>query len=144
MKFIKIIPVLLTALFLFSCSAETTSNMQPAISKIEQSQIQQQWLLVGIDGQTIDAKINSTLTIAAPDKATGNLACNYFFGTLKLQNNKLKIDKMGSTRKMCQGKENDVEVIVSAILSDWSKVLLNDNRLTLIGKAHKLNYKTKQ
>lgn len=143
MKLFKRIPLLFTALFLFSCSAETSSAMPPAISNIEPSQIQQQWQLVGIDGQTVGIGISSTLTIAAPDKATGNLACNYFFGTLKLQDHKLKIEKMGSTRKMCQSKVNDVEMIVSAILSDWSEVRLDDNRLTLIGKSHRLNYKIK-
>ncbi len=144
MKFIKIIPVLLTALFLFSCSAETASNIEPAIKKIELAQIQQQWVLVAIDGQPIDTKISSTLTVEAPAKATGNLACNYFFGTLELQNNQLRIDKMGTTRKMCQDQVNDIETIVSTILADWSEVLLNGNKLTLIGKAHRLNYKIKQ
>lgn len=143
MKFIKIIPLLSTVLFLFSCSAETSSAVPPAISQIEPAQLQQQWQLVGIDGQTPGIGINSTLTISAANKATGNLACNYFFGTLNLQNNKLKIEKMGSTRKKCQDKIDDVEIIVSAILSNWSEVLLNDNRLTLIGKSHRLNYKIK-
>lgn len=144
MKLFKMIPLLFTLLSLFSCSAETASSIAPEITAIEPAQIQQQWLLVAIDGQTIDTRISSTLTVSAVNKATGNLACNNFFGTLQLQNNRLKIDKMGSTRKMCQSKTDEVETIVSAILSDWSEVLLNDNRMILIGKAHRLNYQAKQ
>ena len=143
-KLFKMIPLLFTLLFLFSCSAETASSIAPETTAIEPTQIQQQWVLVAIDGQTIDTGISSTLTVSAVNKATGNLACNNFFGTLQLLNNRLKIDKMGSTRKMCQSKTDEVETIVSAILSDWSEVLLSDNRMTLIGKAHKLNYQAKQ
>lgn len=143
MKLFKIIPLFFTVLSLFSCSAGTASSIAPEITAVEAGQIQQQWVLVSIDGQPIDSRISSTLTVSAANKATGNLACNYFFGTLQLQNNRLKIDNMGSTRKMCQDYVNDVESIVSAILSDWSEVLLDDNRMTLIGKAHRLNYKAK-
>ena len=140
----KLIPLLFTLLSLFSCSAEMPGSITPAIPAIEAAQIQQQWLLVGIDGQPVGIGISSTLAVSGANKATGNLACNYFFGTLQLQKDRLKIDKMGSTRKMCQGKANEIEIIVSAVLSDWSEVLLNNNRMTLVGKSHRLNYKAKQ
>ena len=143
MKVIKIIPLLFTVLSLFSCSAETASSMPPEITAIEPLQIQKQWLLSDIDEQPVPPGINSTLTVSAANKATGNLACNYFFGTLQLQNNRLKIDKMGSTRKKCQNEISNVEIVVSAVLTDWSEVLLDDNRMTLIGKSHRLNYKAK-
>lgn len=141
MRFIKKISIILSALFLVSCSAETNDKMQTANTPIESVQIQRQWRLVAIDGQAIDSKINSTLTISAADKATGNLACNAFFGTLKLQENRFKIDKMGSTRKMCEDKVNAVELIVAAVLSGWSELLLNEDSLTLIGQTHRLDYK---
>jgi heat shock protein HslJ len=141
MRFIKKIAVLLTTLFLVSCSAETNDQVQIANTLIESMQIQQQWRLVAIDGQAIDPQINSTLSISDGNKATGNLACNAFFGTLQVQENQLKIDKMGSTRKMCEDKVNAVEFIVAAVLSDWSEVSLDGESLTLLGKVHKLRYK---
>lgn len=144
MKFIKIIPLLCTQLLLFSCSAETASTIAPETTLITAPQIQQQWLLVGIDGQPVNTRISSTLNVSAANKATGNLACNNFFGTLQVHNNRLKIDKMGSTRKMCQPPINEVESIVTAILSDWSQVQVNAQEMTLIGKAHRLHYKMKQ
>ena len=142
MKLIKIITVLISTLFLFSCSAETTGNMAIPVTNISPSQLHKQWRLIAVDGQPLDATISSTLTITPPDKTTGNLACNAFFGTMKLQNNKFRIEKMGSTRKMCQNKVNNVEVTVSAVLSNWSEALLTENRLTLIGKTHQLDYRS--
>ena len=144
MKFIKLIPLLCIQLLLFSCSAQTASSSAPQTTLITAPQIQQQWLLVGIDGQPVNTRINSTLAVSTANKATGNLACNYFFGTLQIDNNRLKIDKMGSTRKMCPPPINEVESIVAAILSDWSKVQINDQGMTLIGQAHRLHYKAQQ
>lgn len=143
MKHFKMIPLLFTLLALFSCSAEMPSTLAPALPAIKPAQIQQQWLLVGIDGQPVGIGISSTLTVSAANKATGNLGCNYFFGALQLQDSRLKIDKMGSTRKMCQGKADETEIIVSAVLTNWSELLLNNNEMTLIGKSHRLNYKAK-
>ncbi len=144
MKFMKLIPLLCIQLLLFSCSAQTASSRAPQTTLITASQIQQQWLLVGIDDQPVNTRINSTLAVSTANKATGNLACNYFFGTLQIDNNRLKIDKMGSTRKMCAPPINEVESIVAAILSDWSKVQINDQGMTLIGQAHRLHYKAQQ
>lgn len=144
MKFISKKPVFLTTLFLFACSAETTSNIEAQKSKIEPVQIQQKWALVAIDGQAVDTQIGSTLAVAPDDNATGNLACNRFFGTLQLQENRLRIDKMASTRKMCEGEVNDIEMIVSSTLGDWSEVSLNGNKLILTGKRHKLSYTIEQ
>ncbi|MFT6985212.1 MAG: heat shock protein HslJ [Psychromonas sp.] len=144
MKFINKKPFFLTALFLFACSAETANTIEPEKKTIELAQIQQQWVLVAIDKQAVNTKITSTLTIAAGAKATGNLACNHFFGTLELKDNRLRIDKMASTRKMCQGELNDIELVVSSILGDWSAVSLSGNKLTLLGAAHSLNYTIQQ
>lgn len=144
MKFINKKPIFLTVLFLFACSAETASSVEPENKKVELAHIQQQWALVAIDEQAVDTKIASTLTISPEGKATGNLGCNHFFGTLQLQNKQLKIDQMASTRKMCQGAKNDLEVIVSSVLGSWSEVSLTNNKLTLLGKAHSLSYTIKQ
>lgn len=144
MKFISKKPVFLTTLFLFACSAETAGNMEAQKSKVELAQIQQEWALVAIDGQAVDTQIGSTLAVAPDAKATGNLACNRFFGTLQLQDNRLRIDKMASTRKMCEGEVNDIEMIVSSTLGDWSEVSVSGNKLILTGKRHKLSYTIEQ
>jgi len=143
MQFINNKLIFLSALFLFACSAET-ANSEAENNQIVLAQIQQKWDLVAIDGQAIDTQISSTLAVASGGKATGNLACNHFFGTLLLQNNRLRIDHMASTRKMCQSAVNEIELIVSSTLSDWSEVSLKSNKLTLLGKTHSLSYTIEQ
>lgn len=140
MKLIKIISGLLTVLFLFSCRAENISQ-QPTSKKITLLQIQKIWVLDNIDGQAITTQAASTLILEDPAKASGNLACNHFFGTMQLQDNKLRINNMASTRKMCENSINNLEMIVSSVLSDWSEVQLNKDTLTIINQAHTLNYK---
>jgi len=136
MRLINITAGLLTALFLLSCSAENISSKE-----VTASQIQKQWVLVAVDGQVITAPAVSTLLLDDPGKASGNLACNHFFGTLQLQKNRLIINKMASTRKMCAGSINKLEMVVSSVLSAWSEVQLNKDTLTVISQAHTLNYK---
>lgn len=131
--------LLISTLFLFACSAEVTNTP----GQIEIKQLQRQWILTAINETPVTATIESSLTVDTQAKATGNLACNRFFGTLELQNNHLRIAKMGTTRRMCQDKINAVEKPVSTVLGDWSKVQLTDNQLILSGKKDKLSYRIK-
>ncbi|MCG6201577.1 META domain-containing protein [Psychromonas antarctica] len=141
MKFIKPILLIFSALSLGACSADMIQNSKIENKAVELSQIQQQWILVSVDKQLIPANIRSKLTISAGAKATGTLGCNHFFGAIKLQNNKFKIDKIASTRKMCTGQGNEIEMIVSTVLGNWSELLVNTDKLTLIGQIHRLEYK---
>lgn len=124
--------------FLFACSSQTAINTEP--TPIQLQDVQKQWQLISIDNKVIET--TSTLNISELT-AKGNLACNHFFGTLELQQNKLRIDKMGSTRKMCAAKVNDLEMVVSSTLSDWSEVRINAEQLTLTGATHTLIYTIK-
>lgn len=148
MKFInKIILASLTTLFILACSAETSRNepqLTAASQSIALSQIHKHWVLIAIDGQAIESSINSSLAIDKTAKATGNFACNHFFGRLELQGKRLRIDKMGSTRKMCRDKVNEVEMIVARVLGDWSEIQVSTDKLILIGREHQLSYAIKQ
>ena len=84
--------VLSMSIFMFACSNETSMATTP----IQVQDLQQEWQLVSIDNNTIETL--SSLSVDEQAKASGNLACNNFFGTLALQDNKVRIDKMGSTR----------------------------------------------
>jgi heat shock protein HslJ len=108
---------------------------------VELSALQKEWQLVSIDNNIINAI--SYLNVDIQATATGNLACNSFFGTLELQQNKLRIDKMGSTRKMCEPKINTIEMMVSSTLSTWSKVKVDGQKLILTGHKHTLIYNLK-
>lgn len=104
-------------------------------------QIQKKWQLESIDGTPVSAEINSTLAVDAQGQATGRLACNHFFGRLALKDNMLKIEQMGSTRMLCAGIMNRVEMIVSSVLNNGSEISLTKNRLSLAGKKHSLIYR---
>jgi heat shock protein HslJ len=139
LKIFKQLSLLLISLALFACSPKSANSM--ASENIALSQIQKKWQLESIDGNPINAEINSTLNVNEQEKVTGKLGCNNFFGTLQLQDNRLKIAPLGSTRMSCSGTSNDVEMIVSSVLSNWSEVQLTENRLSLAGNKHTLNYR---
>lgn len=136
----KLAPLVVLSLstFLFACSNESNVATETVMKAIEIQDIQQEWQLISIDSSDVTA--TSSLTVDEQAKATGNLACNNFFGTLELQENKLRIDKMGSTRKMCEPEVNSVEMTVSSTLSTWSEVQISDQKLTLTGEKHTLVY----
>ncbi|MFT5559850.1 MAG: heat shock protein HslJ, partial [Sphingobacteriales bacterium] len=125
MKFFKLLSLVFISLALFACSVETADRMSSKNSvsqNITISQIQKKWQLESIDGTPVRAEINSTLAVDAQGQATGRLACNNFFGRLELKDNMLKIEQMGSTRMLCAGIMNRVEMIVSSVLNNGSEI----------------------
>jgi heat shock protein HslJ len=143
LKFFKLLSLVFISLALFACSVETADRMSSKNSvsqNITISQIQKKWQLESIDGTPVRAEINSTLAVDAQGQATGRLACNNFFGRLELKDNMLKIEQMGSTRMLCAGIMNRVEMIVSSVLNNGSEISLTKNGLSLAGKKHSLIY----
>lgn len=136
MKFAPLV-VLSASTLLFACSNQAENQLQV----VGLQDLQSEWHLVSIDSKTTD--IESSLNVDAQAKATGNLACNNFFGTLELKENQLRIEKMGSTRKMCEPTVNAVEMTVSSTLSSWSEVKVSGQQLTLTGEKHTLIYSQK-
>ncbi len=136
MKITKYVTLILLPLFLAACSAE--ANL--ATNSITIDDLQKEWALVEVDGEKLGKEISGSLTIDQEAKATGNLACNRFFGTAQLQGNSLKIDKMGSTRRMCEPLVDQVEAIVSQVLSSDSTVTIKANKLLLNSAEHQLTY----
>ncbi len=143
MNLFKTATALLFSLSLFACSSGTDNTTDISPTAVELAQLQNEWQLMNIDQRAVDAGISSTIRIDAQSKATGNLACNNFFGALELQNNQLRIEKMGSTRKMCREQTNEIEMTVASVLADWSEIQLNGQTLILTGKEHKLTYQVK-
>ena len=140
MKFAPLVALSLSTL-LFACSNESAVSAEETSPVITLSDIQKEWQLVSIDHNEISA--TSSLNVDDQAKATGNLACNNFFGTIELQENKVRIEKMGSTRKMCEPEVNKVEMTVSSTLSSWSEVNISEQKLTLTGDKHTLVYRIK-
>lgn len=135
------IVVLTCSTLLFACSNEANTAAKNEILPIQPQALQQQWQLASIDNAPIQS--DSSLNVDAQANATGNLACNNFFGAVELQDNKLRIEKMGSTKKLCEPAVDDVEMKVINTLSNWSEVQISDQQLTLTGLKHTLTYTLK-
>ena len=145
MKSFKIIPIFISIFFLFSCTApENVGGEHAANHEISAEQLQHKWVLYKIDEQPISTRITSTLNISTKNKATGFFACNYFVGMIELQQDKLKINNMASTKKSCRAERGEIETIVSTVLNNYSQISLVENQLKLIGKSHHLLYKYQQ
>ncbi|AGH82433.1 heat shock protein HslJ [Psychromonas sp. CNPT3] len=119
---------LLASTLLFACQDKAT-QLQPS-----------NWTLSSIDGQSINSKIHSNLSIDTDGRAHGVLACNNFFGEVVTQDKNIRIEKMGSTRKMCVPPVNKVEMQVSQTLSNWSEIQVSGTQLTLSGEKYTLIY----
>lgn len=137
MPSIKFVMLMMSTLLLGACS--TDAQLPPQIVKIEQ--LQHNWQLTHIDNIQVAKVINSSLNITKDNKATGSLGCNRFFGQAEFDNNQLLIAQMGSSRKMCGKLENNVEMDVSQVLSEWATVMINNQTLIISNKSHSLTYK---
>tara|TARA_R110001583_G_scaffold7720_8_gene37913 strand:+ start:12290 stop:12709 length:420 start_codon:yes stop_codon:yes gene_type:complete len=126
---------------LFACSNESSNDAKESIQAIKQQDLQKNWQLIQLDNRPIQA--NSSLNIDDQEKASGNLACNNFFGALEFQENKIRINKMVSTRKMCKPDINVIEMTVSSTLAAWSEVKVSEQKLILTGERHTLTYQIK-
>ncbi|MBY7819726.1 META domain-containing protein [Vibrio fluvialis] len=101
------------------------------------------WQLTQIDGQDIVKNEHydaPRLEIGEKMMASGNAGCNNFFGHAELKDNRLRIEKMGMTMKMCIGDVMDTEQAVSQSLMDWNDVTLTKDTLTLKNDVHTLTF----
>lgn len=140
MKLTTLVALSLSTL-LFACSNEPTAQTESAAQVVVLQDLQKEWQLVSIDNKKIESQ--SSLMVDDQAKASGNLACNQFFGTIELHENKLRIEKMGNTRKMCRPEVTAIEMRVGSTLSNWSEVQINAQELTLTGDQHTLVYHVK-
>lgn len=136
MKVFKQLSLLVVSLSLFACSTQSTNDKPVDIAM----EIQNSWQLISVDGQDVSNEINSTLNIDDENKATGKLACNNFFGGVDLEQDQLTIAQMGSTRMLCDEAANNVEMIVTNVLSGGAQVEITDGNLKLVGEQHSLTY----
>ncbi|UUM29592.1 META domain-containing protein [Vibrio japonicus] len=129
------LPVLMTA-----CSSNGDNAQQITAQDLQHHN----WELTSIDGQdlVLDGRNKAPrLEIGENMMANGNAGCNNFFGQSELQNNQLRIEKMGMTMKMCIGNAMDIEKAVAQTLSDWSDITLTEQTLTLKNATHTLTFK---
>lgn len=140
MKFTKLITAILP-LAVFACTSAPSEKMPPKVDQIKIVQLQKEWKLIEVDGNNLSIDIKSTLHIDSRLKATGSLGCNRFFGNAELNEHTFIINKMSTTRRMCNREINKIEKMVSATLENWSQVQVSETQLILKSKSHTLKYK---
>lgn len=139
MRISNIIILLVSVLTLSACTSD--APIEPKQVKFEQ--LQQDWDLTHIDNIRLATVIDASLKIGKDGKASGNLGCNNFFGVAEFNNNKIRINNMGSTRKMCDELKNSVELDVEQVLNDWATVMLDKTTLIISNQKHSLTYQLK-
>ncbi|MBM4853432.1 META domain-containing protein [Vibrio parahaemolyticus] len=101
------------------------------------------WELVQVDGKNIVLDENqkaARLEIGENLTANGNAGCNNFFGQAELNNNQLRIEKMGMTMKMCMEDQMKIENAMTQTLSNWSDITLTKDGLVLKNADHELTF----
>lgn len=115
------------------------------VKTITQADLQHHnWTLTQVDGKAIQVEEGQqapNLEVGEKMTANGNAGCNTFFGQAELKDNQFRIEKMGTTMKMCMGESMNVESAFSKTLSDWSDMTLTKDSLTLTSEAHTLEFK---
>ncbi|MZI95650.1 META domain-containing protein [Vibrio sp. CAIM 722] len=127
-----------SAIVLAGCASH---KEKPVTSEDLQSH---RWELVKIDDKAVKTDAQSPtpfLQIGDKMTASGNAGCNNFFGQGLVEDSKFRIEKLALTMKLCLGDVMDSETIVQQSLSEWNKLSLNKNTLTLKNSAHTLTYK---
>lgn len=101
------------SLVLISCSS--TKGLE--VSKVSQDLENIKWELVSLNQKEIK-KLNkiASINFEKDNKVFGNLGCNNFFGTYKVNSTNLEIGQVGSTMMMC---------LDMSVENEYSKVLQN-------------------
>lgn len=138
----RLIAVLALPLVLSACSAnmdhETTVTTEQALTS-------HNWVLTQINGKAVKVGTDSelpTLTLNKALSANGYTGCNRYFGQGEYKDGQFRIEKMGMTMMACPDEGMALEKTMSDTLSDWSKVTIESNTLTLSTKGHQLTFKT--
>lgn len=139
MRLTNIIIMLITLFTVTACTSDAPIEPKP----VKFAQLQQQWQLTHIDNIKLATIINASLKIDKDGKASGNLGCNNFFGVAEFHNNQIRINNMGSTRKMCEELQNSVELDVEQVLNGWANVMLDKKTLIISNRKHSLTYQLK-
>lgn len=128
------LPMLMTA-----CAATTSETKQVQPSDLQHHN----WQLVAVNDVAISVDDHQAphLEIGEAMTANGNAGCNQFFGQGELKENQFRIEKMGSTMKLCQDDKMELEQAMTHTLSNWSEMTLTEESLTLSNDRYKLSFK---
>ena len=95
------------------------------------------WVASDIDGAGVIDKAKPTLRIGADGKVSGRGGCNNFFGSAKVDGNKIEFGQMGSTQMACEQPAMDQEHKFHQALSRATAFRIDGGKLVLADKDGK-------
>lgn len=123
-----------SVLLLTACSSGPTTE-------VVNSDLQHHhWTLSTIDGVAIASDIKSDLEIAEHFTINGLAGCNRFFGSARVEKNRLIADPLATTMMACSPAEQVVEQAVLETLGKGATINNQGTELTLTGDQHTLTY----
>ncbi|MGF6562846.1 META domain-containing protein [Erwinia aphidicola] len=132
----KVTLLLLGAVALSGCSHSNTSPT-------DASQLaNRQFVLSAVDGQTVvpHEGIRPGIGFSEGLKVSG-VMCNRFFGQGKVEQGRLSVPQLASTRMLCSNADlNKWEQTLTQMLMNGAEVKVDEQSLTLTGSGHVLQY----
>ncbi len=89
------------------------------------------WLAEDINGKGVMDMLQTTLVFGDDDKVGGNAGCNRYFGSVKIDGDKIEFGPVGATRKMCPEAIMQQEDAYLGVLPEASRWRIK-NRLLFI------------
>ncbi|MDC0612106.1 META domain-containing protein [Vibrio sp.] len=126
----QIVTISAIALAMTGCKSTGTQTSSYTLEDLQM----QKWSLQQIDGQAVQVSDGNTVPYLRIDEkmmAVGYTGCNRFFAEANIKRDKLSIDKMNSTRKVCEKDAVELENTFKKHLSEENAINISDNTLTL-------------
>ncbi len=134
----RLLAALVLPMMLAACSTTglTTKTSQPVTGT---ELANGSWSLVQIDNQALTQPV-PTLELATDLAANGHAGCNRYFGQAEVKDGQFRIEKMGMTMMLCPDSEMKVEQTFTQSLSDWNKVNISGDTMTMTNAKHTLTF----
>lgn len=109
----------------------------------EQLLLNHYFVLTSVDGKPVEQRAGIRPGISfAPGLRVSGVMCNRFFGQGQLEQDRLKVPQLASTRMLCRdGELNQWEQMLGQVLNAGASVALQQQTLTLNGAGHTLVYR---
>jgi len=133
------------ALSITGCNNDTPAENTDSQDTIKLSDIQEQkWVLTALDSDEVTETDSPTLTIDGDGRAHGFNGCNRYFGPAAIENGKLTVSPLGSTRKFCSHSANQLERKINIVIGGPSSIELDGTNLIIKSEQHELRFSKEQ
>jgi heat shock protein HslJ len=131
----KALALFVLSILISGCASNSNNNN----SGLQKELIHRNYVLINYDGQTIEPKNMSPRIEFGETFFVSGAMCNSFAGQGSLRGDVLKVSNMAATQAMCMDDvRNQLDGVISEMLTKGVKIKLEDKILTLTNKKHTL------